>query len=295
MNLQVWLSVSRSSNILYIYARFGSTITTKLKSSSDLFGHVGQAHKYSLYRPNYPNKIISCIVARASERNIAIDVACGSGQLTYALSNHFNEVLGFDISTEQLNNIVECNKKSNIKFAVSIAEKIPVPDQTASLVTIAQALHWVNQTSFFAEIDRVLIPSGAFAAIGYGICRLSNLSMQKIFENYYINTLGGKKYPGENGCWWACNRPSLDQGYEDVKFPYVSNLFRIWEIEKRAIPFSHFISYLETMSAYHTFKQYNEDPLPNITQQLLQAGNLQTTNDLIDTEFPFFANIMNKP
>lgn len=41
-----------------------------------------------------------------------------------------------------------------------------LPSGCASLVTIAQALHWFDRPLFYAEVARILRPGGVFAAWG---------------------------------------------------------------------------------------------------------------------------------
>ena len=52
----------------------------------DLFGHEGQSHLYSLYRPTYPPSLITRVLERLQtwgvKKEKLVDVACGTGQVT---------------------------------------------------------------------------------------------------------------------------------------------------------------------------------------------------------------------
>lgn len=61
---------------------------------ADLFGRVGQAADYAKFRPRYSERIAEDIVHLLNEKDLCVDVACGSGQLTTLLSPHFKKVLG---------------------------------------------------------------------------------------------------------------------------------------------------------------------------------------------------------
>ena len=66
------------------------------------FQSVRGALAYSLHRPRYPDTLIELACSNISSRELALDVACGSGQLTHALSSRFNQVIGVDRSQAQL-------------------------------------------------------------------------------------------------------------------------------------------------------------------------------------------------
>ena len=66
------------------------------------FQSIRGAVAYSLHRPRYPGALIerACLNLPSSEQ--ALDVACGSGQLTHAIANGFDKVIGIDRSKAQL-------------------------------------------------------------------------------------------------------------------------------------------------------------------------------------------------
>ncbi|XP_015782180.1 putative methyltransferase DDB_G0268948 isoform X4 [Tetranychus urticae] len=98
---------------------------------------------------------------------IAVDVGAGSGQSTFLLKDHFTNILGVDISEAQIDEANKRNQFSNISFKVSPAESIPVEDNSVSLVTASQCVHWFDLPKFYQELDRMLVPGGVFAAIFY--------------------------------------------------------------------------------------------------------------------------------
>lgn len=50
-----------------------------------------------------------------------------------------SQVFAIDTSEEQLK---EAKRASNIEYKRATAEKTGVPDRTAQIITVAQALHW---------------------------------------------------------------------------------------------------------------------------------------------------------
>jgi len=86
------------------------------------------------------------------------------------LASHFDHVVAFDPSPQQLENAVVMD---NIEYRVGQAEHLEgVEDESADLIATAQAAHWFQLEPFYNELQRVLKPNGCVAIWGYGLCRL---------------------------------------------------------------------------------------------------------------------------
>lgn len=48
----------------------------------DPFGHAGQSDLYATFRPRYTPTVVQALLSRVNNRKQAVDIACGSGQLT---------------------------------------------------------------------------------------------------------------------------------------------------------------------------------------------------------------------
>ena len=59
-----------------------STTKKSFDGLKDHFGYEGQASLYASYRPRYSSAVINALTAQTESKNFAVDVACGSGQLT---------------------------------------------------------------------------------------------------------------------------------------------------------------------------------------------------------------------
>lgn len=122
--------------------------------------------EYATYRPNYPDEMIATIVELSEGKNLAIDCATGNGQLAAQLSPHFTQIIGIDQSAAQ---IQHATKKKNIEYRVESAEDLSaITDNSVDLITVATAIHWLDQAKFFANAQRVLKPGGILA-----ICSIS--------------------------------------------------------------------------------------------------------------------------
>ena len=156
-------------------------------------------------------------------------------------------------------------------------------------MTVAQGLHWLTPFDrFFHEVDRVLKPGGVFAAVSYCVPRLTHERAQAAFSRYYDDVLGSKKLPGELGCHWVTNRPSVDSKYSDVKFPYAT-------VERQEFPDTihmsllAFQNLLSTMSAYRSLVAGGSpDPLPTLMQELQSSVGSKDLDGIIEVVVPYF-------
>lgn len=112
---------------------------------------------YALHRPDYPPELAGYLADISPGRGVAVDVGCGSGQLTVRLAGHFSRVIGTDSSADQIANAMP---HVRVEYRCAPAGKQPIPDQTADLVTAAQAVHWFDMQAFCAEVIRVTRPGG---------------------------------------------------------------------------------------------------------------------------------------
>lgn len=103
-----------------------------------------------------------------------LDLACGTGDLTRALSRKGFSVTGLDISAEMME--VGKRKCADLTprpaFVLGSAEQIPFPDATFDAVTIAFGLrNFDHRAQCLAEIRRVLKPGGRLAVLEFAVPR----------------------------------------------------------------------------------------------------------------------------
>jgi ubiquinone/menaquinone biosynthesis C-methylase UbiE len=138
------------------------------------------AERYLKGRPQYHSFMIGKIKEFLSIRKpfeFALDVGCGTGFSSIALREISEQVVGVDLSVEMVDLAI---KKNGVEYIVSSAENLPFFDKNFDLITVSQAIHWIDRNKFFAEADRVLKP-GSF------IIAYDNYFLGKIPDNPDFN------------------------------------------------------------------------------------------------------------
>ena len=129
-----------------------------------------QAEDYARYRPTYPPESFRFILEQVKERKTVWDCATGNGQTAKTLAGYFERVFATDISQKQLENACQAE---NVFYSLQPAEQTDFADDTFNLVTVSQALHWLQFDKFFAEAKRVVRPEGWIAVWVYSLPQIS--------------------------------------------------------------------------------------------------------------------------
>jgi len=227
-----------------------------IKKMKDNFTSI--ASGYSQFRPHYPEAIIDCIVSFVKEKNTALDIATGNGQVAKKLAKHFETVYGTDISAKQIEHAAVAD---NIIYKVESAEETHFRDRQFDLITVAQSIHWFDFERFYKEVYRILKPEGVFAVLGYGLFS-TNPETDSILSDYYYNIVGP---------YWDSERKYLDENYETIPFPL--NEIPTQKFTNRLQwTFEQLTGYLETWSATQHYKNATgNNPIELIRENLRKS------------------------
>jgi SAM-dependent methyltransferase len=219
----------------------------------------GHANIYREARPTYPPALFAWLAQQAPDRELAWDAGCGNGQATVALAEHFTRVIGTDPSANQ---IAEGASRANIEYRVEPAEQSTLAAASASLVTVAQALHWLDHARFYAETNRVLKRGGVLAVWAYSDCSTGDAAIDRVKDRLYVDLTGP---------YWPTERSLVETGYRTLPFPFVEiaasrfPMVAAWTVD-------HLLAYFRSWSATQRYlKIKGEDPAALIEPELRAA------------------------
>jgi ubiquinone/menaquinone biosynthesis C-methylase UbiE len=231
--------------------------TSPMPSFSDHYSSV--APSYAKFRPGYPPALFAWLASVVPDRHRAWDCGTGNGQAAICLADHFTHVVATDPSVAQL---AHATHHPGIHYAAMSAERSALADHSASLVTVAQALHWFDQPAFYAEARRVLVAKGLLAVWSYGLLTLHDRTLDDIVRRFYGETMGP---------YWPTERRLVDEAYRSLTLP-----FEHVEAPKFAMhadwSLDHLAGYLSTWSAVQRFRTLTGvNPIPDVLESLRAA------------------------
>lgn len=230
---------------------------------ADHFSDLAQA--YASCRPHYPDELFTYLAALAPSLDLAWDCAAGSGQATIPLARRFDRVVATDISAAMLE---QAPRHPRVDYRVAPAEASGLADATVALVTVGQALHWLNPTTFYAEAERALVPGGVLAVWTYGTQELDDPDLDGALRHFYTDVVGP--------CW-PPGRCHVESGYRTLPFPFRElETPSLAMIERWSLP--QLLGYVRTWSATQRFREtMGYDPVDQLEQNLVRQWGSPST------------------
>jgi SAM-dependent methyltransferase len=126
-----------------------------------------------------------------------------------------------------------------VTYRVAKSDASGLDSASVDLVTVAQALHWFDLDSFYAEVQRVLVPSGAIAAWTYGVLHVEGEAANALVQEFYNDIVGP---------YWPPERRLVEEGYRSLAFPFAQVAAPPFNMEERWER-AHLLGYLRSWSA----------------------------------------------
>jgi SAM-dependent methyltransferase len=226
----------------------------QLKPYADHFS--GLAPAYASCRPGYPGELFDYLAALPQRRELAWDCAAGNGQATLPLTRFFHRVVATDASAAMLD---QAPRHPNIEYRVATAEQSGLESASADLITVAQALHWLEIDPFYAEAERVLTAGGVLAVWTYGTQHLDDEVIDKVLGRFYTDVVGP---------YWPRERRHVESGYRTLPFPFAELVAPPFVMEEEwTLP--ELLGYLRTWSATQRFHEARgRDPVDQLTGEV---------------------------
>jgi len=133
----------------------------------------GTARDYDRFRVPYPQSLIDDLALQcgADGRGRLLDLACGTGQVTFALAGRFAEVWAVDQEPDMTSLVARkagAAGLGHLRVLTSSAENLPAPDGSFSLIAIGNAFHRLPRGAVAASALRWLRPGGFLALLYSG-------------------------------------------------------------------------------------------------------------------------------
>lgn len=167
-----------------------------------------QAKTYSKYRPSYPGELFHFLSSVCVVHDLAWDCATGNGQAAISLAQYFNKVIATDGSKQQLENAMQHPK---VQYKIALAEESGIESNSIDLVTVAAAVHWLNFEKFYAEVNRVLKPTGIIAIWSYTDSAIIDEKINAILKRFSRELLLN---------YWPPETAHVFNKYRDIPFPF---------------------------------------------------------------------------
>ena len=129
----------------------------------------GFAARYDASRPRPPAVLGDLLtgVAGGSRPGLVVDLGCGTGLSTRYWADQADSVVGVEPQDAMREFAAESTDAPNVSYSGRLAHDTGLEDGCADVVTAAQSLQWMQPAPTFAEIGRILRPSGVFCAYEY--------------------------------------------------------------------------------------------------------------------------------
>jgi ubiquinone/menaquinone biosynthesis C-methylase UbiE len=160
-----------------------TTSPAHLSANAERFAGFGDI--YDASRPCPPLALLDILMqlAQAPRPALVVDLGSGTGLSTAIWASRAAEVVGVEPS-DDMRHQAEARNAANVRYLAGCANATGLADSCADIVTCAQALHWMEPASTFAEIARILRPGGAFAAYDYDWPPMLGWEMEQAHQTF---------------------------------------------------------------------------------------------------------------
>ncbi|XP_037542250.1 putative methyltransferase DDB_G0268948 [Nematolebias whitei] len=267
-----------------------------------LFEGKKHASIYQQYRFTPPAELKNVIIQyldtkKGQPHELAVDLGCGTGQFTRLLAPHFKEVVGMDVSENQVDEARTVPGDPNVTYRQGTAEDLPFEDGTVDLLTAASAAHWFDKSKFLPEANRVLKPGGCIALLGFsdtnvrfnykdcgdGITQIYQ-EVKQVLQPYTSNPV-------------AVSEGKLQDLFSAIPYPEKRRMdnFPV----KTLLSVRNLVGFIRTWSMFQTYEEKDpqgaEDLLANIQKRILDVMGVTSPDTEVERDWAYFCVLASKP
>ena len=124
------------------------------------------AYHYAAFRPLLHAQILREVLSSKNKVELGLDVGCGTGQSSIALTNFCKKVIGIEPSREMLDKVIV---HSSVTYAYYDCEHIAYEDNLFDVITFAGSLFYGKSQQLLDETIRVSKNNGQVIAYDFNI------------------------------------------------------------------------------------------------------------------------------
>ena len=170
------------------------------------------AKRYSIGRPYFHQNTIRKVKEQLQIDQLldkGLDVACGTGLSTKALTEIVSIVHGTDLSDEMLKNAI---KDEKIIYQKAIAESQPFLNEFFEIITVCSGIHWFDIDKFLNEAYRLL--KSNYWLVVYDNFFISEMENTPLFNNWYQDVYQQKfPAPKRNNTYDWSRQNMMNKGF----------------------------------------------------------------------------------
>lgn len=124
---------------------------------------------YDKYRPQPPVEIIDVAVkmSKKTPPEMVVDLGCGTGLSTRPWAKHAKQIIGIEPSNEMLSVAISQSNNRNILYKNGFGNNTGLLSDSADVVTVSSAIHWMEPETSAIEIARILRKYGVLIVYGH--------------------------------------------------------------------------------------------------------------------------------
>lgn len=174
-------------------SEFSQRLIERSGYSSGAFAEV-----YDSYRPKPPEDLLAILglVARTERPRLVVDLGAGTGLSTRAWAERAEEVVGVEPNPHMVEHARQATAAPNVGFVERYADDTGLRDETADIVTCAQAFHWMEPEPVLAEAARILRAGGVFAAYDYDVPPVVEPEVDAAFATHFATRRAARERLG---------------------------------------------------------------------------------------------------
>jgi SAM-dependent methyltransferase len=159
------------------------------------------ASHYRIYRRDVPAALLHRLVEHAelSRDAVALDLGAGTGQVAVPLAAYVGAVLAVEPEPDMLVQLRQRGEQESVRNLLCVLasdKEVPALLDTVGrgrcgLLTVANALHWMDAPALFVAAHRGLAPGGACAVITHGVpLWLTEADWARVLNAYLADWFG---------------------------------------------------------------------------------------------------------